>query len=219
MGCCGGSCSCGKGSQSPAGEKPSLVQMSASQSSLSTSDFILGLESLTVDEEVFEIRFKNNRKAFFRNSRGYILQKDDRVVVEVEGGFDLGTVSLKGGSVNSQFDYKEPGSRKASLRRIDRKATQMDLNRWLEAKRRERDVLFQARSMVAGLQLDMSINDVEFQGDGKRITIFYTADNRVDFREFIRIIAGEFGVEISMKQIGRVTSIKAKSHSSQGLLN
>ena len=89
MSCCGGSCSCGKGNQSPVQENLTLVQMSTSQGMLSTHDLFKGLESFTVNEEVVEIRFKNSRKAFFRNLRGDILQKDDRVVVEVDGGLSI----------------------------------------------------------------------------------------------------------------------------------
>ncbi len=160
MSCSGSICSCGKGNHSSGEESHTLVQMSSSRGDVSTHDFLRGVGSLTVDEEVVEIRFTNNREAFFRNSRGFIIQKDDRVVVEIEGRFDLGTVSLNGDGANNQFDQKNPYTRKSSLRRIDSKATQMELHRWLEAKRRERDVLLQARSIAASFQLDVSISDV-----------------------------------------------------------
>lgn len=186
MSCHGGSCSCGKGSQSSVQENPTLVQMSTSRGVLSTHDFMKGLGSLTVDEEVVEIRFKNNRKAYFRNTRGNIMQKDERVVVEVDGGHDLGTVSLTGDLAQRRFDQNSPDTIKSSLKKIYRKATQADLKKWLDAKKRERDVLLQARHLAAELQLDMGISDVEIQGDGKKITIFYTAASQVDFRELAR---------------------------------
>jgi len=169
---------------------------------MSTHDFFKGLETLTVDEEVVEIRFKNSRKAFFKNNRGDMLLKDDRVVVEVEGGHDLGTVSLTGELADRQFNQKTPGIKKSTLKQIYRKATAIDLENWLSAKRRERDVLLQSRSIASDLKLEMSISDVEFQGDGKKVTIFYTAENRVDFRELIRKYATAFRVKIEMRQIG-----------------
>ena len=199
MSCQGGSCSCGKGDHSSVQENQTLVQMSTSQGVLSTNDYIKRMGSLTVDEEVAEVRFKNNRKAFFRNTRGNILQKDERVVVEVDGGLDLGTVSLTGDLAQRQFDQNSPDTIKSSLKKISRKATQEDLKKWLDAKKRERDVLLQSRHLADELQLDMSISDVEFQGDGKKVTIFYTAASRVDFRELTRKYASAFKVKIEMR--------------------
>jgi cell fate regulator YaaT (PSP1 superfamily) len=202
MGCFGGSCSCGKGNQSPVEENVHLVQMSTSQGMLPTFDWMKDLGSLSVDEEVVEVRFKNNRKEFFRNSFGITLAKVDRIVVEVDGGHDLGTVSLSGSMADKQFQKKKGENGKTELKKVYRKATQVDTDSWLQSKRRERDVLLEARSIANNFGLDMSISDVEFQGDGKKVTIYYTADNRVDFRELIKKYAGSFRVRIEMKQIG-----------------
>ena len=211
MSCHGGSCSCGKGSQSSVQENPTLVQMSTSRGVLSTHDFMKGLGSLTVDEEVVEIRFKNNRKAFYRNRNGLSLNKDERVVVEVDGGDDLGTVSLTGGIADKQFEQKttngikvtaeEKKRYKSGLKRVNRIATQADIGRWLGAKKRERSVLVQSRQLAADLGLEMSITDVEFQGDGRKVTVYYTAETSVDFRELIRIYGYTFLVNIQMRQI------------------
>jgi cell fate regulator YaaT (PSP1 superfamily) len=202
MGCCEGSCSCGKGSQTPVQENLALVQMSTSQGMLSTHDWMKDLTSFTVKEEVAEIRFKNNRKAFFRNPQGIRLNKDDRVVLETEGGHDLGTISLLGDLAEKQFEQKHASSHKSTLKQIYRKATEVDLDKWLGAKRRERKVLLDSRSLARELGLEMSIGDVEFGGDGKMVKIRYTANGRVDFRELIRKYAVAFGVRIEMKQIG-----------------
>jgi cell fate regulator YaaT (PSP1 superfamily) len=202
MGCCEGSCSCGKGSQSPVQENLALVQMSTSQGMLSTHDWMKDLDSFRVQEEVAEIRFKNNRKAFFRNPKGIRLKKDDRIVVETEGGHDLGTVSLSGDLATKQFEQKHASTPKTTLSRIYRLATEVDLDKWLEAKRRERKVLLESRAIARELGLEMSISDVEFQGDGKKVIISYTADGRVDFRELIRKYANAFRIRIEMKQIG-----------------
>jgi cell fate regulator YaaT (PSP1 superfamily) len=202
MGCCEGSCSCGKGNQSPVQENIALVQMSTNQGMLSTTEWKSGLQSLTVKEEVVEVRFKNNRKAFFRNYQGLRLHKDDRVVVETEGGHDVGTIALTGDLAEKQFEQKSADSSISSLRRIYRKATEADVGKWLQAKRRERDVLIQSRKIAKDLSLTMSIGDVEFQGDGKKVTVYYTADGRIDYRELIRMYAADFRVRIEMKQIG-----------------
>jgi cell fate regulator YaaT (PSP1 superfamily) len=183
-------------------ENLALVQMSTSQGMLSTQDLMKDLSSFTIKEEVTEVRFKNNRKAFFRNPKGIRLNKDDRVVLESDGGHDLGTISLSGDLAQKQFELKHSASPASKLKQIYRKATKVDLDKWLEAKRRERNVLLESRSMARELELEMSIGDVEFRGDGKKVTITYTADGRVDFRELIRKYAIAFGVRIEMKQIG-----------------
>jgi cell fate regulator YaaT (PSP1 superfamily) len=163
-----------------------------------------GLESLKVKEEVevVEIRFKNNRKEFFRNPKGIVLKKDDRVVVEAESGHDLGTVSLSGDLAGSQFGQKQSSQKIADLSQIYRKATDFDLEKWLAAKRREREVLLESRSIAGRLNLLMSIGDVEFRGDGKKVVIYYTADGRVDYRTLIKEYAAAFRARIEMKQIG-----------------
>ena len=234
MGCCEGSCSCGKGNQSPEEENVHLVQMSTNQGLLPTFDWMKNLGSLTVDEEVIEVRFKNNRKDFFRNPVGISIAKDDRVVLEVEGGHDVGTVALSGAMAEKQFLQKKGKSSKNDLSKVYRKVTQVDTDNWLQAKRRERDVLMEARSIASSLGLEMSISDVEFQGDGKKVTIYYTADHRVDFRELIKKYASTFRVRIEMKQIklyislnkngkkietGRIVSTNASIKEDQPLFN
>lgn len=212
MGCCEGSCSCGKGSQSSVQENLAMVQMSNKQGMLSTHDWMKDLGSLSVKEEVVEVRFKNSRKAFFRNPQGIRLNKDDRLVLETEQGHDLGTLASSGDLAEKRFEQKHTSSHKSTLKQIYRKATEEDLNKWLEAKRRERKVLLETRSIARDLGLDMRIGDVEFQGDGKKVTISYTEDGGVDFRELIRKYATSFGVRIEMKQIGTVKmQVKVKN--------
>lgn len=211
MGCCEGSCSCGKGNQSPEQKNIHLVQMSASQEMRATHDWIKGLGCLWVDEEVVEIRFKNSRKAFYRNRTGFSLKKDERIVVEVEAGHDLGTVSLAGSLAEKQFEQKstrgteataeEKKRNKTGLKKVYRKATQVDLEKWLDAKKRERAVLLHSRRLAGDLGLEVSISDVEFQGDGGKVTVYYTADGKVDFRQLIGKYTLAFQVKIEMKQV------------------
>lgn len=211
MACCEGSCSCGKGSKSAVQENLALVQMSASLGMLSTNDWMKDMRSFTVKVEVVEVRFKNNRKAFYRNPQGIRLNKDDRVVLETEGGHDLGTISLSGNLAEKKYEQKHNSTPKSNLSQVYRKATAMDLDRWLDAKRRERKVLLESRSIARELGLQMSISDVEFRGDGKKVTISYTAVGRVNFRELIRKYAIAFGIRIEMKQIGvRQNAAKVK---------
>ena len=179
-----------------------MVQMSTSQGMLSTHDWMKGLESLKVKEEVVEVRFKNNRKEFFRNPKGILLKKDDRVVVEAESGHDLGTLSLSGEMAGSQFGQKEASLKVSDLKQIYRKATETDLEKWLSSKKRERKVLLEARQIAGKLNLQMSIGDVEFRGDGRKVTVYYTADGRVDYRMLIKEYAAAFQARIEMKQIG-----------------
>lgn len=201
MECCEGSCSCGKGKQTPLQENLSLVQMSATQGKFGTQDWVQGLGSLRLKEDVVEVRFKNNRKDFFRNPHGIRIKKDDRVAVEAEGGFDLGTISLSGEPAENQFELKGNSLKTSSLRQIYRKASEVDLEKWLSAKRRERGVLLESRCIADKLNLEMSIGDVEFQGDGEKVTVYYTADGRNDYRPLIREYVATFRTRIEMKQV------------------
>jgi cell fate regulator YaaT (PSP1 superfamily) len=169
---------------------------------LATHDWMKDLQNLKLEEEVIEVRFKNNRKEFFRNNRLLGLKKDDRVVVDAEGGHDVGTVSLTGALAKKQYDKKGGGSKISALNSVYRIAREPDMEKWLEAKKKERPALLKCREMAASLKLSMSIGDVEFRGDGKKLTIFYTADDRVDFRELLKLCMHEFKMKIELRQIG-----------------
>ena len=149
-----------------------------------------------MDEKVVEVRFKNNRKIIYRNNLGFKLQKDDRVVVKAEYGYDLGTISMIG----------DLTQKKSSLDQILRKATREDLNQWIDAKKKERDVLMKSRMLAAENDLDLGINDAEFRGDGKQVTLFYTTDKNEDLDDLIRKITSSFEIKVEMKQILSVPS-------------
>lgn len=152
--------------------------------------------------DIIEVRFKNNRKNFFRNTNQLKLMYNSLVTVQVTRGFDVGIVSLKGLLAQKQFLKKSLNTDTHSLGIIFRKATESDIKSWEQGKAREKEALVTTRKIVSGLSLDMKISDVEFQGDQKKITFYYIAASRVDFRELIKILAGEFGVNIEMRQIG-----------------
>ncbi|MCB0529795.1 MAG: hypothetical protein H6575_12365 [Lewinellaceae bacterium] len=153
--------------------------------------------------DVVEVSFKNgSRKDFYKNPPYTRATTGDWVVVESQsGGFDVGKVSLSGELVRLQMKRKRVRS-DARFSAVVRKAHERDIERLDEVRRQERDVMIRARVIARTLDLEMKIGDVEFQGDGRKCTFYYTADGRVDFRELIRSYAREFKVKIEMRQIG-----------------
>ncbi len=146
-----------------------------------------------------EVRFKNGRKSFFENKNGIALSKGDWVVVNVQGGHHVGRVSLQGELVRAQI--KKNKVNKKEIREVYRKATNRDLDRYNEARKKETSTLYKARKTILELKLQMKLSDVEYQGDGTKATFFYSAEERVDFRELIKRLASEFKVRIEMKQV------------------
>ena len=153
-------------------------------------------------KDIFEVRFKNTRKAFYRNASGQNIKLGDMVIVEAATGCDLGIVTLEGPLVGRQLKCKGVDPSTTELKKIYRKAKQNDIEKWQEAIAREQDTMIQARRIAAEMGLDMKIGDVEFQGDGSKAIFYYIADGRVDFRQLIKVFAEEFRIRIEMKQIG-----------------
>ena len=151
--------------------------------------------------DVFEVRFKNTRKGFYYNASGQNVKLGDLVVVEAVTGHDLGIVTLEGPIVGRQMKCKGIPS-DAPLRKIYRKARQLDINKWQDAIALEQDTMIKSRRIAAEMGLDMKIGDVEYQGDGTKAIFYYIADGRVDFRQLIKVFAEEFKIRIEMKQIG-----------------
>ena len=152
--------------------------------------------------DLFEVRFKNTRKIFFRNTSGQIIKKGDLVVVEAQNGHDVGIVTLEGPVVLEQLARHRIDPDTYEFRRIYRKAKILDIERWQEAISREQKTMIRSRQLAARLGLDMKIGDVEFQGDGTKAIFYYIADERVDFRQLIKDFAEEFHIRVEMKQIG-----------------
>lgn len=202
MGCCGGSCSCGKDNQTPVQEQVYLAQLDSTRGMLPAHDWMEGIAELELEPGIVEVRFKNNRKEFYRNNRLLQLAKDDRVVVFATGGHDLGTVTLAGELAERRFKIREDNREIRDLKPVYRVATRTDLNNWLVSRQKERSVMLKARGIAKSLDLSMHIGDVEIRADGKKITVYYTAEERVDFRELIKIYAETFGMKVDMVQIG-----------------
>jgi cell fate regulator YaaT (PSP1 superfamily) len=149
-----------------------------------------------------EVRFKNTRKAFYRNVNGLQLMPGDLVAVDASPGHDIGMVSLTGELVRAQMERKKVTGETYELRKVLRKATQEDIDRWHLARKQEDDTMFASRRMVADARLDMKVTDVEYQGDGTKAIVYYTAEDRIDFRGIVRTMSDRFKVRVEMKQIG-----------------
>ena len=149
-----------------------------------------------------EIRFKNSRKEYFKNTIQDVLQVGDYVVVEATHGFDVGTVTMTGELVKIQMEHKLNATDTTALKSILRKAKPNDIQRWKEAQALEHETMHIARTMPIALGLNMKLSDVEYQADKSKAIFYYTAEARVDFRALIKVMAEAFKVRIEMKQIG-----------------
>lgn len=154
------------------------------------------------DQDIVEVQFKNTRKAFFRNTSQTRLQKRDIVAVEATPGHDIGTVTLTGELVYLQMKKNNLSPDEYDFKRVYRKAKPTDIEKWEEAKKLEKDTMLKSRTLAQELGLDMKIGDVEYQGDCTKAIFYYIADERVDFRQLIKVLADTFRVRIEMRQIG-----------------
>lgn len=198
--------SCGSGSSGqPRGCKNNGTCGSDGCNKLTVFDWLSNMR-LPGDQppvRIAEVRFKNSRKDFYRFSEQMSPTIGTAVVTEVEGGgYDVGRVSLTGELIRFQMKKKNIDPDKTTLPSIIRLATDQDIDTWQTARDREPTVQVGARELALQLQLQMKLSDVEFQGDGKKATFYYTADQRVDFRQLIKDMAKAFNIRIEMRQIG-----------------
>lgn len=168
---------------------------------LNTYDWLADVPGNAEAENMVEVQFKNTRKGYFLNANKLQLIKGDIVAVEANPGHDIGVVTLTGRLVNIQM-RKANLKADAEVRRIYRKAKPVDMEKFEEAKARENETMIKSRQIAKELGLQMKIGDVEYQGDGNKAIFYYIADERVDFRKLIKVLADEFHVRIEMKQIG-----------------
>lgn len=168
---------------------------------LNTYDWLADIPGNAEESDMVEVQFKNTRKGYFRNSNKIPLEKGDIVAVEATPGHDIGVVTLTGRLVPLQMRKANIKS-EADIKRIYRKAKPMDMDKYNEAKAREHSTMIRARQIALDLNLNMKIGDVEYQGDGNKAIFYYIADERVDFRQLIKVLADAFHVRIEMKQIG-----------------
>ncbi|MBN2175207.1 MAG: hypothetical protein JW731_13815 [Bacteroidales bacterium] len=154
------------------------------------------------EEDFVEVRFKNSKKDFFKAPPGMGLETGDIVAVESSPGHDIGIVTLVGEIVRLQMNKKKFKLDPEQLKKIYRRARSSDIEKWISAVEEEEAGIFKTRKMAADLGLDMKVNDVEYQGDKTKAIFYYTAEDRVDFRELIKMMADRFKVRIEMRQIG-----------------
>lgn len=152
--------------------------------------------------DIVEIRFKNSRKEFYRNVNNLQVNVGDVVAVESSPGHDIGVISITGELVRLQMKKRGVSPSSEEIKKLYRKAKANDIEKWQEAQGLEHATMYRARTIAVKLKLQMKISDVEYQGDKTKAVFFYTADDRVDFRELIKVLADEFKVRIEMRQIG-----------------
>ena len=161
--------------------------------------------SLPSNEKPFdwvEVRFKNGRKEYYKNTENLSLSIGDIVATQAKSGHDIGMVTLTKELVRIQMKRKKLNPNREEFEKVYRKASQKDIDIWSEARDREEPMKVKARQFAIDLKLKMKISDIEFQGDASKATFYYTAEERVDFRELIKLFAKEFRTRIEMKQVG-----------------
>ncbi len=168
---------------------------------LNTYDYLADIPGNDTSTDLVEVQFKNTRKGYYHNVNRLDLKKGDIVAVEANPGHDIGVVTLTGQLVRLQVKKANLKSEE-DIRRIYRIAKPVDMDKYHEAKSREHDTMIQSRQIAKDLGLQMKIGDVEYQGDGNKAIFYYIADERVDFRQLIKVLAETFHVRIEMKQIG-----------------
>ena len=198
------SCSTGKGGQ-PRGCKNNGTCGTDSCNKLTVFDWLANM-SLPQGEEPFigvEVRFKNGRKEYYRNTENLTLSIGDVVATQAQSGHDIGMVTLTGELVRVQMKRKHVKiDDEENVLKIYRKASQRDIDVWSDARDKEEPMKVKARQFAIDLKLHMKISDIEYQGDASKATFYYTAEERVDFRELIKLFAKEFRTRIEMKQVG-----------------
>ena len=200
MGCS----NCSSGGGTPRGCKNNGTCSSGGCNKLEVYDWLanIALPGGQTHYDIVEIRFKNSRKNFYRNSKGLTLHVGDVVVVETSPGHDVGVVSVVGELARIQVKKKAPGFKPMEAKKILRTASQEDIDKWSQARDLEKEAMYKSRTLAVNLHLEMKISDVEYQGDLSKATFYYTAEGRVDFRQLIKDMADQFRIRVEMRQIG-----------------
>lgn len=169
---------------------------------LDSYNWLSDLPDSVNENEIVEIRFKNTRKGFFRNVNNLRLEIGDIVAVEATPGHDIGRISMVGRLVHEQMKELKVVPSSDDMKKVYRKAKAVDIQKWDEARKLEIPTMLRSRKIAEELKLNMKIGDVEYQGDRTKAIFYYIADERVDFRQLIKVLADEFKVRIEMRQIG-----------------
>ena len=199
MGC--GSCGTGK----PSGCKSNGGCSTGGCNRMNVHDWLMNLPFSDPEStcKVIEVSFnQGSRKEFFRNNTLQYFEKGEYITVEGVSGFDVGEVSLTGELVRLQMKKKGAEEFNVEMKKVLRRSNEKDIELHQVNKAREQEALMRSRAIIRNLNLQMKLIEVEIQSDGKKATFFYTAEDRVDFRELIRVLAGDFKVKVEMRQIG-----------------
>jgi len=188
--------------QGGAEPSPPEIKYNTGANKLNEYNWLANLPFDPLHNEVIEVRFKNTRKGFYRNVNGLRLEVDDIVAVEASPGHDIGHVSMTGFLVLEQLKKMKIRPVTDELKKVYRKARPVDLQKWEEARKLEEHTMLRSRKIAENLGLAMKIGDVEYQGDKTKAIFYYLADERVDFRQLIKVLAEEFHIRIEMRQIG-----------------
>ena len=169
---------------------------------LHVTDWLKDVQPSARIKDIVEVRFKNTRKDYYRNVNNLKLKVGDLIAVESSPGHDIGVISVMGELVEQQLKKHKPTLINGEFRKIYRKAKSVDIDKWKEAISLEHQTMIRSRQITADLHLNMKIGDVEYQGDRTKAIFYYIADERVDFRELIKVLAESFYIRVEMKQIG-----------------
>jgi len=196
---------CGSCGTKPNGCKSNGGCSTGSCNRLNAYDWLYNMPVADIDSscKVVEVSFNNgSRKDFFRNVTLQHYEKGDLISVEGVSGFDVGEISLTGEIVRLQMKKRNIKEDNPEMKKVLRRASDRDIEVWKQNKTREPEAIIRSRAIARQLKLDMKISEVEMQADGRKATFFYIADGRVDFRELIKVYAGEFKLKVEMRQIG-----------------
>ena len=177
-------------------------KLAGSCAKLDVFNWLSDVDNTANPEEFVEIRFKNTRKDYFKNVNQLKLEVGDMVAVEANPGHDIGMVSMVGDLVRRQMKRHKVTLINGEMRKVYRKAKPVDIEKWEISMKREHETMIKSRQLATDLRLNMKIGDVEYQGDGTKAIFYYIADDRVDFRQLIKVLAESFHIRIEMKQIG-----------------
>ncbi len=205
MGCGSGGCGTSKDGGAPGGCQSHGSCSTGGCNRMNVHDWLANLPFSDPESgcRIIEVSFNNgSRKDFYRNITLHHYEKGDMIAVEGVSGFDVGMVNMTGELVRLQMKKRKVDEKSPDIRKVLRRATESDIAKMLESKAREAQVLIRSRAMARQLKLDLKMAEVEVQADSRKATFFYIADDRVDFRELIKLYATEFKVKVEMRQIG-----------------
>lgn len=196
-----GCSACSTGDGKVAGCKNNGGCLTGGCNKMNVFDWLSNMDLPVVDQfNIVEVRFKGGRKDFFKNTDNLDLTTGDAIVVDVPNGHHIGYVSLQGELVRLQMQKKKINDND-DIKKIYRIAHEKDLEKFEEVQKRDLPTLYRTRQIILDLKLDMKLSDVEYQADNSKATFYYSADDRVDFRELIKLLAAEFKIRVEMRQI------------------